>query len=218
MKKGYLVVEGHGEVKAAANLITRLWNDLKLQPLAWEKPIRGINLYQERGIKKSCELIRSKKDVSALVLLRDEDDECPKKMAPQIAEWVRQLGLPFPTCVVLAHCEFEVFFLPCMSIIAGKKIEDGGNGARLGILKGTIFKGNPESIRGVKEWLSEHMPAEIAYKPTLDQLPLTRMVDFQLLRNANPPVPCFGTLERALQFLDSEISKGGKRVYPPGLK
>ncbi len=49
------------------------------------------------------------------------------------------------------------------------------------------------------------------YKPTLDQLPLTRMIDFQTLRSAN--IPCFETLERALIFLARNLDTGG--VYPP---
>jgi AAA domain, putative AbiEii toxin, Type IV TA system len=57
------------------------------------------------------------------------------------------------------------------------------------------------SLRGVKEWLSKHMPPGRTYKPTLDQLALARMVDFGLLRASNPPLPCFGSLERAVAFL-----------------
>lgn len=56
------------------------------------------------------------------------------------------------------------------------------------------------SEEGVKEWLSRHFPRNRRYKPTLDQLPMTRMLNFDRLRRAE--VPCFGTLERAVTFLD----------------
>ena len=39
-KKGYLLVEGHGEVEAAQNLIIRLSQDLSLYNIPWTKPRR----------------------------------------------------------------------------------------------------------------------------------------------------------------------------------
>lgn len=33
---GYVVVEGHGELRAAVNLLTRLWLDLGLTFVPWE--------------------------------------------------------------------------------------------------------------------------------------------------------------------------------------
>lgn len=67
-----------------------------------------------------------------------------------------------------------------------------------------------EARRGVKEWLSTNFQNGRAYKPTLDQLPLTRLIDIEALRAAE--VPCFGTLERAVGFLARSFGKGG--VYP----
>ncbi len=49
------------------------------------------------------------------------------------------------------------------------------------------------------------------YKPTLDQLALTRMIDSSDLRSVG--LPAFGTLERALRFLASAPAPGA--VYPP---
>jgi hypothetical protein len=57
--------------------------------------------------------------------------------------------------------------------------------------------------------LSAQFPPNRSYKPTLDQLPLTRLIDFTALRAAD--LPCFGTLERALVFL-AQGSAGA--VYP----
>ena len=62
----------------------------------------------------------------------------------------------------------------------------------------------------MQEWLTKHFAQGKAYKPTLDQLPLTQMLDLATLRAAN--VPSFGTFERALHFLAS--AKPGE-VYPP---
>ena len=67
-----------------------------------------------------------------------------------------------------------------------------------------------EARRGVKEWLSQYFPRGRSYKPTLDQLPMTRMIELETLRNA--AVPCFGTLERAVRFLAQRFGTTG--VYP----
>jgi len=214
MGRGYLVVEGHGDAQAALNLVTRLWTDLALAPFHWAEPMRGKNLHQERGLQKACEMLRAKRDANAVLILRDEDDGCPKDLAPLAAAWVRSLRLPFPSAVVLAHREFEAFFLPCISRMAGQKLQGPGGVEREGLAVSACFSGNPEAVRGVKEWLSRQMPPGRAYKPTVDQLPLTRLIDFNVLRNYTPPLPCFGSLERALRFIGGQIRLGGRGCYP----
>ena len=120
--------------------------------------------------------------------------------------------LPFPTALVLLHPEYEVLFLPCVASMAGKPIVDESGQQRPGLLPGTAHSGGWETNRGVKEWLSRHFPRGRSYKPTLDQLPMTRMLDLDVLRAAD--VPCFGTLERALAFLARAASEGATGVYP----
>lgn len=180
MGKGYILVEGHGELGAVDNLISRLSEDLGLRRV-WAPAIRWKNLHLARGVEH----------------------------APSIAEWVRGLRLPFPSAVVLLRPEYEVLFLPCLDQMAGKPLGTGAS-ARPGLRPGTRWEGSWESRRGVKEWLSDHFPPNRIYKPTLDQLPLTRLIDFNVLREAD--LPCFGTLERALKFLAEGLAGG---VYPP---
>lgn len=127
-----------------------------------------------------------------------------------IATWLRALSLPFPSAVVLLHREYEALFLPCIDLMAGRELNAYGS-RRPGLLPGTTFAGDPQGIRGVKEWLSRRFPRGSSYKPTLDQLPLTRMLDFDRLRNSS--LPCFGSLERALRFLGDHVGTSG-RVYP----
>lgn len=112
--------------------------------------------------------------------------------------------------MVLPYREFEAWFLPCLHLMAGKPLLGPGGIERPGLKVGTTFTGSVESIRGVKEWLSRHFAGGKAYKPTLDQLPLTQMLDLPTLRAAE--VPSFGTMERALRFLGSA---GPGEVYPP---
>jgi len=168
MGRGYLLVEGHGEVKAIGNLVNRLWLDLELPFLSWAAPIRWKNLHQQVGVSKGCNYVRSRRDADVLVILRDEDDACPKKTGPESAAWVAEEKLPFPTAVVLFHREYEVLFLPCLEQLAGKPLTDDRGVRRPGLLEGTTYEGAWEAKRDVKGWLSKHFPAGRVYKPTLD--------------------------------------------------
>jgi hypothetical protein len=208
--KGYILVEGHGEVGAVDNLISRLSADLGLHR-PWAPAIRWKNLHLRQGIEKGASYVRTKSDAEALLILRDEDDHCPSQRGPAMAQWLQGLQLPFPASVVLLHREYEVLFLPCLGRMAGERLGTGIS-ARPGLLPGTRWEGGWEDKRGIKEWLSGHFPPNRSYKPTLDQLPLTRLIEFSALRTAG--VPCFGTLERALGFLAD--ARGGT-VYPPAV-
>jgi len=207
----FLVVEGQGELEAAHNLIVRLTRE-RGHDLQWARPRRFLNLHLDRGIRKAAEVLRIAPDADGLLILRDEDDRCPAHTGPEIAEWLRALHLPFPAAVVLLCREYETLFLPCIDLMAGKPLRSNAT-ERPGIVAGTRFEGNPEAIRGAKEWLSRHFPRGSSYKPTLDQLPMTRMVDFNRLRSC--ALPCFGTLERALGFLAEARGRAGE-VYPRG--
>src|SRR5262249_15489785 len=149
------------------------------------------------GIGRACRLVRTKRDAAALLVLRDADDDvdCPKTCGPQTAEWIRNEQLTFPAAVVLFRREFETLFLPCLGRMAERPLRDERGIERAGLRAGTIFTGDYEGVRGVKEWLSRHFPSGRSYKPTLDQLPLTRMIDFNDLRQSG--LPSFGTLENA---------------------
>ncbi len=204
--KGYVLVEGHGEVDAVGNLIHRLGPAVGFGA-PWSRPIRWKNIHLPRGLEKGIEFVRSKGYAGALLFLRDEDDACPRAKGPELAEAIANLAPPCPTAIVLLHPEYEVLFLPCVAAMAGKPLD-----GRPGLQPGTRWDGAGWEVRrGVKEWLTQQLPLGRAYKPTLDQLPMTRMIDLDVLREA--AVPCFETLERALGFLGRNF--GGSGVYPP---
>lgn len=203
-QKGYILVEGHGEVEAVQNLISRLSCDIRgFHP--WSVPRRWTNLHQwespgRGGVLKGAEFIRTKRDAGALLILKDEDDDCPKATAPAVAARLKELILPFPVAYVLLHPEYEVLFLPCID--------------QMGFPPGTKWDGHTwESRRGIKEWLSRQWPRGKSYKPTVDQLPMTQKLNFQTLRKA--AVPSFGSLERALMFLNNHFGQQGG-TYPNG--
>jgi hypothetical protein len=209
--RAYLVVEGHGETQAALALVTRLWKNLGLPPMYWDdRVIRGRALHTRAGVDQAIELVRRKRDVRALLILRDEDDSCPKETGPLAAGWVARARLAFPAAVVLLRREYETLFLPSLWRMAGKPLVDPRGVQRPGIREGAHYDGDPEAPRDAKGEISRRF-ARGAYKPTIDQLALTRMIDFEDLRAVG--LPAFGTLERALRFLAQEACAGA--VYPP---
>lgn len=83
---------------------------------------------------------------------------------------------------------------------------------RPGVLAGAAFHGDPDQgPRGAKEWLTRNMLAGVAYKPTADQLAMTRLLD-----PAHPKLnnlASFRRMRRALAFLASNLGRAGA-VYP----
>src|SRR5262249_11484034 len=144
--KAYLLVEGHGEVAAAANLVARLTRE-RGSPLVWAHSLRWKNLHQRSGLEKGAGYVRAVGDAGAILILRDEDDACPKARAPEMASWLRAMSLPFPSAIVLLHPEYEVLFLPCLEQLAGKALE-GPAGPRPGLMRGTQWTGPWEAKRG----------------------------------------------------------------------
>ena len=133
--------------------------------------------------------------------------------APSLAARLRALNLPFPAAVVLAYRGYESLFLPCIEQLAGRLLEGVGP-PRPGLRPDARYVGDFEAKRGVKEWLTRQMPPGRAYKPTVDQLPLTRMVEFPILRAKG--LAWFGSLERALVCLAANLGHSGI-AYPPDL-
>lgn len=106
---GYVIIEGQGEVAAVTNLLTRLASDLKLPPIHWRPPMRKA-VTSQRVALEVCEIVRSKADIDCLLVLRDEDDGCPRQTGPELAGWLAAASLPFPTAATLMYREYEVLF------------------------------------------------------------------------------------------------------------
>jgi hypothetical protein len=208
---GLAIVEGYGELDSVDNLLTRLWADLGHPYLYW-KAVRGKNLLHEEGVKTYAEVARRRAGCSALLLLRDADDDCPRQTGPMTARWLQDLRLPFPAAVTLLHREYETMFLPCLPSMAGRPIRSAEGIDLPGIRVGAEYTGDYEARRNAKGVVSDFLEGQSVYKATLHQLPMTRMLDFPRLRQAQ--LPSFGTLERSLNFL--AVNLGGRAVvYPP---
>jgi hypothetical protein len=208
----YLLCEGHGEPLALSNLVTRLWTDLQLPHIPIRTPaIRYPGISSERGLNKALSIIRNRSAISGLLVVADQEDICPKTSGPAMSMVLSDACLPFPASYHVMYREYETLFLPSLQTMAGKALIDDRGIKRKGIREGAIFVGNPEANRDAKGIISDFMQDGRRYKPTLDQLPLTRMIDFDKLRDSM--LPCFGTLERCLRHLSENHHRQG--VYPP---
>ena len=212
MAKRLIVVEGHGEDGAAPNLVNRLWQDLRLpsEVISASRPIRFSKLDSEPDVAQLCQILRTKADCDRVLVLHDDEDGCPKDSGPRLGSWLRAAALPFPVAIVLTYREYETMFLASLASLAGKPIVDPGGRTRAGIRAGATYQGDPVAKRDAKGVVSSFMPPRQVYKPTTDQLALTRHLDFALLRTSG--LACFGTLERALAFL---ARAGPGQIYPP---
>lgn len=218
MPKCYVICEGHGERAGALNnLLSRLWSDLDLSlGMYFPECIRVSGVAKVETLQRYAATIRNRPDADALLILRDEDDGCPATIGPAHSRVLRDLQLTIPAALVLAKREFESLFLASLSTLAGRDLPVAGPGGlvRPGIAADALHPGRPDERRGAKEWLSRNWSGGRRYKPTTDQLPLTRMVDFDIVRGAQ--LDWFHTLERALRFLDAEQRMAGiGRTYPP---
>ena len=145
--------------------------------------------------------------MEGLLIIRDADDDidCPKTNGPKTAGWLRDESLPFPAAIVLIRREYETLFLPCLTRMAGIPLRDDRGIERPGLVLGSTFEGDYERMRDVKGWLSRHFPRGRSYKPTVDQLPMTRLIDFSDLRRSG--LPSFGTLEAPSDFWTNPADK-----------
>jgi len=93
-----------------------------------------------------------------------------------LARRINTLNPSKPVVVVAAKCEYEAWFLASLPTMTGIQLE-----GRPGLLPGiTVQDERIETIRGVKEWLSRSFPEGRIYKETLDQLPMTRLIDLDI--------------------------------------
>ena len=206
----YILAEGHGEVEAAGKLIHKIWNNLGLPSVPIGIAKKWPNLHLERGIQKGIEFIRSKKDIDGLIILRDDEDNCPAKLAPKIGEFIRRMNAPFPISYIIMYREFETLFVAYLTHFRGKTIKHNIGKGFITFNNDIYIPENPESIRDAKGEISNALTGSFRYKPTTDQLTLTQALDIDLLRATN--LPCFGSLERGILHIANNVNKGS--VYP----
>ena len=184
------IVEGDGEVQAVPVLLRRIAQELApTNPPVILKPIR-VHRYGvlKEGVLESYVGLAAQRvgAEGGVLILLDANGECPARLGPELLERARTARPDRRIEAVLAKCEYEAWFLASIESIAGSR---------------TLSWDLPappaaESVRGVKEWLSQRM--QTPYRPIVDQPALTARFDMALARRR---APSFDKMWRAVSAL-----------------
>lgn len=192
------MVEGHGEEQAVPELVRRI--GLSLEPPVFPDVPRPIRTPKDR-LKRPGELERAVRlaaekagPVGAVLVLVDADEDCPAQLGPELLGRAMQQLSERPVGVVVARCEYENWFLAAARSLAGRR----------DLADGLAPPGDPEGIRGAKEWLGDHMKASRRYSEVLDQPALTAMFSLDEARSSDSFDKCFREVARLLRAASSE--------------
>ena len=167
------IVEGDGDVKAVPLLIRRLLEDYQRWEWSVGHPKKaGSIIAFSQNLSRFLHYAQAEDDCGAILVLLDLDDGCPLREATDLAEKSRLLNQPHPVAIVLAHREYEAWFLASLTTICGS----------YDLPPDLVYVGDVEARRGAKQWLTAHMPPGKAYKATFHQAKLTQRIDFEIAR------------------------------------
>jgi hypothetical protein len=109
---------------------------------------------------------------NALILTADSEDDCPADRAPEWANVVAGLSLPFPVGIVLFYREFETLAIASAQHLAGKPLRSIGGQTIAAMSTPSSVPDDPEAPRDAKGWVSKELLGGRPYKPTVHQLGL----------------------------------------------
>ncbi|SDI30498.1 protein of unknown function [Sinosporangium album] len=173
------IVEGEGEVTALPVLLRRIATELSVWNLALPRPHRVTRskLLAPGGVENAVlQVSYQVGNVGGVLILIDSDDDCPAELGPTLLERGRSVRADREISVVLAHREFEAWFLAAAASLGGCR----------GLADPLERPSDPEAIRGAKEWLSARKTDGTSYKPTVDQAGLAAAFDLPAARKSAP--------------------------------
>ena len=155
------IVEGHGEVGAVPVLLRRLLEEVQAWEIRVNRPIRRTRsqFIQRNELEKTVELARHQTNCGAILILFDSDNDCPAELGPMVQGWAVGASGGVPCEVVMAHREYESWFLAAIESLRGQR----------GIRTDADPHPVPEIPRGAKEQLEARMHVGGSYMETTDQ-------------------------------------------------
>jgi hypothetical protein len=172
------IVEGQGDLEAVPILLRRIAQELApgIAVRVHSFRVPRTKLLKDRELERAVELAarRVGRDGGILILL-DSDDDCPALLGPALLSRAARARSDVLVRVVLAHRELEAWFLAGAESLRGRR----------GLRNDLQSPQDPESIRGAKEWLTNHMPGGQRYVETLDQPALAAVLDLAAARRAD---------------------------------
>ena len=197
------IVEGHGDVAALPVLLRRLVNEAGVAGVSVGRPIRRprSRLVEEAGVTQAVRLALAQPECGAVLILFDGDSGCPANLGPTVQGWAADAAAGTPCRVVLAHREYEAWFLAAIESLRGQR----------GVRVDAKPHPAPERPRGAKAQLEARMRPGATYLETTDQPALSAMFSFPAAygrcRSFRKLADSFANLVRAMGH---DI-----RVWPP---
>lgn len=174
------IVEGHGDLDAIPVLVRRIASEIASPVrvnIAHRFRIPRSKLVKERELERAVELAARRTGTGGAVLIvLDSDDDCPAQLGPALLTRARIARMDFEVSVVVAHREFEAWFLAAAESLRGYR----------GLSENLSRPPEVETIRGTKDWLSNHMAKSRRYSETLDQPALAAVVDLTAAKQNSP--------------------------------
>lgn len=193
------IVEGHGEVQALPLLVRRILAETNpLLMFEIPRPIRQSRdkLLKPGELERVVELaIRHRR--GAVLIVLDTHGDPPCKLGPELLARARRAASHIPMRVVLAHQEWEAWYLAALASLAGRR----------GLRANLKPPADPEAIRGAKERLAQCM-ATGTYSETVDQPAFASLFNLDAARSA----PSFAKLCRDVRSLFHEARQAISRV------
>lgn len=197
------IVEGYGEVKALPILLRRQVEEAEVWMVGIGRPSRRPRnqLVRESELKKAVRLALLQSECSGVLVLFDGDSDCPAELGPAVQEWAAAEAGDVPCEVVIAHREYEAWFLASIESIRGhRRIRADAQSHPV-----------PEQPRGAKEQLEARMEVGATYLETTDQPALS--ASFSLMsahRRSRSFRKLAGSFGRLVSSMGQEIGE-----WPP---
>lgn len=155
------IVEGFGEVEALPVLLRRLVQQARAWDVGVGRPIRRPRnkLVKEGGVRQAVRLAVQQPECGAVLVLVDGESDCPADLGTTAQRWATAAAADRPCCVVLAHREYEAWFLASIESLRGFR----------GVRADASPHADPERPLGAKEQLQERMEPGASYLETADQ-------------------------------------------------
>jgi hypothetical protein len=175
------IVEGDGEVQAVPILLRAICSRFRALPwrVATPKNAHGCdNLMKAGGLERFVELAWRQRDCGGVLVLLDSDGRhCPMTLAQSLRARIRQMGPRHSVSIVVAHHEYEAWFLASLDTIVGRRF-----GGHHGLRASLSAPPDCESVQNPKQWLSRRFPGGRIYKETSDQAAMTTLIDHDTAR------------------------------------
>jgi len=183
------IVEGAGEDAAVRSLVRRIIADIdpnmyievpRIFRVHRTKVVRPGQL--ENAIEAAARRISGR---GAILVLLDSDDDCPATLGPELLRRARRQRGDVPISVVLAHREYEAWFLAAAESLRGhRKIDPNFSPP----------PNPPENYRDAKGQVRTMMRSK-SYSTTVDQASLTEYFDITDACSADSFDKCYRDIE-----------------------